>query len=260
MPHVWGGRGRALLLGLAVLLVPACAEVPAAGARHPPAASVRPAPAKGSGPVRVVFGTSVQGRPLVAYRWGAAESRRRVLVVGLVHGNEAAGLAICNDLLRYVPAPGAQVIVVPDLNPDGLAARTRQNAHGVDLNRNFAYRWRPLGRRGDQQYSGSGPLSEPESRALASLVRRLRPTVSVWFHQPVGVVDASGGSVAVERRFAEKLGEPLRQLVRYPGSAPGWQNSAFPGTTAFVVEMPHTARMSAALRGQAVAALRDLER
>jgi len=86
----------------------------------------------------------------------------------------------------------------------------------------------------------------------------LRPTVSVWFHQPIGVVDQSGGSVLVERRFAKILGLPLRQLQRYNGSAASWENTAYRGTTAFVVELP--ARASASLRTSALRGLLDLER
>jgi len=101
-------------------------------------------------------------------------------------------------------------------------------------------------------------LSEPESRAGAALIRALHPRVSVWFHQPVGVVDQSGGSAGVESRFANILGLPLRAMQRYNGSVVSWQNLSYPGTTAFVVELP--TRTDATLRAKALRALLDLER
>jgi len=133
---------------------------------------------------------------------------------------------------------GVDVWVVDDLNPDGAAADTRQNARGVDLNRNFPYRWQAAGRPGDQQYSGPRPLSEPEARIAQRLVLSVRPQITIYFHQPLGVVDESGGDPRVERRFAELSGLPLRRLMRYAGSAVGWQNHRLPGSTAFVVELP----------------------
>jgi protein MpaA len=81
-------------------------------------------------------------------------------------------------------------------------------------------------------------LSEPESRIAYRLIRRLRPQVSIWFHQHLDVVDESGGSVAVERRFATVAGMRLARLIREPGSVVGWENRAFPATTSFVVELP----------------------
>jgi protein MpaA len=207
----------------------------------------------------MVFGHSVEGRPLVAWRVGPRTSPVRLLVVGVIHGDESAGEPISRALLhQWDAAAHGGLVVVPELNPDGVVRRTRQNSRGVDLNRNFPYRWHQLGRRGDQQYSGAGPLSEPESRAMAALIRSLRPAVTVWFHQPVGVVDESGGSVAVEARFARLLGEPLRRLTRYPGSVSSWQNASFPGTSAFVVELPR--KVDSALAARALRALTDIGR
>lgn len=224
----------------------------------PSVARTDPAVGVGIGFSRSVIGHSVLGRALVAFRAGPLNAHRRILVVGVIHGNETAGQAIVEELLRTKPSTTTEVVVVPDLNPDGAARGTRQNADAVDLNRNFPYRWKSVGRRGDQQYSGTGPLSEPESRAAAALIRALHPTVSVWFHQPVGVVDESGGSVEVESRFANILGLPLRVMQRYNGSVVSWENLYFPGTTAFVVELP--TRTGASLRAKALHALYDLER
>jgi len=197
------------------------------------------APGAGAASKHVKFGQSVDGRPLVAVRIGDPDAKRTGLVVGSIHGNETAGHEIVHILRhRYRHARGVNLWVVKTVNPDGVAANTRKNAHGVDLNRNFPWHWFRHGRPGDPHYSGPRPLSEPESRLLARLVLRLRPEVTIWFHQPLGVVDESGGSLAVERKFAALVGLPLQRLPRYPGGVTDWQNARFPGTTAFVVELP----------------------
>jgi protein MpaA len=186
----------------------------------------------------VTIGHSVTGRPIEAYDVGGENASRAILVVGCIHGNEPAGIAIARRLVRSTPLRGIALWVIPDLNPDGVAADTRQNARGVDLNRNFAWHWRTLGTYGDLQFSGRAPLSEPEARAAQALILRIHPVISIWFHQPEGVVDQSGGDAAVEQRFASLTGLPLRMLTRYPGSAVNWENATLKGSTAFVVELP----------------------
>ena len=198
------------------------------------AGTLAPAPA----PRRVVLGRSVRGRAIEAIELRGARVSRDALVVGCIHGNEPVGIAVAGALARTRSLRGVDLWIVPDLNPDGVAAATRGNAHGVDLNRNFPYHWRPLGPPSSMQYAGPRPLSEPESRIARALIRRVHPRVTIWFHQPLAVTDESGGDVRVERRFAARSGLPLRRLTRYPGSAPTWQNHRFRGATAFVVELP----------------------
>jgi murein peptide amidase A len=185
-----------------------------------------------------VLGRSVQGRPIRAFEVGDPSSPRKVLVVGCIHGNEPAGIAIADALAQGRAVRGADLWILPDLNPDGVAADTRQNADGVDLNRNFPWQWRPLGPPGTTFYAGPRALSEPESQIAQRLVLRVRPQVSIWFHQHLDVVDESGGDVRIERRFASLVQLPLRRLTRYAGSATGWENHTLPGTTSFVVELP----------------------
>jgi protein MpaA len=185
-----------------------------------------------------VVGRSVRGRPIRAYSAGPETASRPVLVVGCLHGNETAGEAVTRRLRAVAPPAGVALWVVDAFNPDGCIAHTRENAHGVDLNRNSPWRWRHLDRPGGTYYAGPRPLSEPESRAINELVRRLRPAVTIWYHQHERLVDASGGDIALERRYAQLVGLPVRHLGLFPGSVTGWQNAVFPADTAFVVELP----------------------
>jgi protein MpaA len=190
------------------------------------------------GPRTIVIGTSAQGRVIRATEIGNPNASFKVVIVGCIHGDEPAGIAIARRLEQQRPDRAVDLWVIDDLNPDGVAADSRQNAHGVDLNRNFPYEWQPIGRLGDVQYSGTHPLSEPEARAAVAFLDRVRPSVTIWFHQHADLVDNSGGDPAVEEQFADETDLPFQQLTRYPGSAAGWENHHFAGSTAFVVELP----------------------
>jgi protein MpaA len=199
-----------------------------------------------------LVGHSVQGRRIVAHELGDPAAARKVLVVGCLHGNECAGIAVVNRLRRLGPLEGVDLWLVPDANPDGHRARTRGNAHRVDLNRNFPHRWKRL--RG-LFYSGPRPASEPETRALMGLIRQLRPAVTIWFHQHLNMVVLTRRNPGLERRFARLAGLRAGYLPPYRGTATGWSNANFPGTTAFVVELPAgsltataTARVARAVR------------
>jgi len=182
-----------------------------------------------------LLGRSVEGRRISAVELGDSHSSKKLLVVGCIHGNECAGLPIVRALERLPTPAGLDLWLLENLNPDGYARDTRQNAHGVDLNRNFPWAWQRLG---GIYNSGSRPLSEPESRIAYRLILRVRPQISIWFHQHEQVVDESGGDIAVERRFSALVGLPLRRLPHEPGSAVTWENHSLRGTTAFVVELP----------------------
>jgi protein MpaA len=208
---------------------------------------------------RVLLGRSVRGRPIVAVALGDPDAPHKLLVVGAIHGNESAGTAIARKLENSSVPRQAMLWIVRDLNPDGVAAGHRQNARGVDLNRNFSWHWHHLGRRGDLQYSGPRALSEPESRIARNLILRVRPRITIWFHQPLAVVDESGGSIHIERSFARLMGLPLTRLKRYPGSAAGWQNHRLRGSTAFVVELP-PGSLSPGLEARGASAIRKLAR
>ncbi|HWT23469.1 MAG TPA: DUF2817 domain-containing protein [Solirubrobacteraceae bacterium] len=219
--------------------------VVALGAAAPPAAAAAER-----------IGSSAEGRPIALERLGDPAGATTVLVVGSIHGTEPAGHAVVRQLRRTAVPPGVRLLLVRTANPDGVARGTRQNARGVDLNRNFPYRWRGGGRPFDTYHPGRAPASEPETRALRRLIRRERPDVSVWYHQALRLVTlVPGADARLIRAYGRRTGLPARVLPRYRGTATSWQNHTFPGTTAFVVELAAGPLPAAAARRHAGAVL-----
>lgn len=139
-----------------------------------------------------IFGTSVQGRSLVARVIGEGEVS--LMLVGSVHGGWEANTAqLVSELIAYFEAtpedvlPGMRLILIPVLNPDGLVlGRTlegRFNANGVDLNRNWGCDWQPNAVFRDTPVNpGLSAFSEPETVALAAYIIDVRPAVVLFYH------------------------------------------------------------------------------
>jgi hypothetical protein len=156
---------------------------------------------------RVLIGRSVEGRPIWAYRRGSPDAERVVVVLGQMHGDEPAGVVTARSIRDRLPVSNrADVWVVPTMNPDGLAAGTRNNARGVDLNRNWPTNWEP------GSTSGSGPVSEPETRAMLRFLKRVEPTFVASMHQPFKVVGRSDKNLRYVRRLSRQLDLPIQPV------------------------------------------------
>jgi protein MpaA len=186
-----------------------------------------------SGPVQL--GRSEGDRPIVAVRAGDPHGTR-VLVVGCIHGNEGAGIAVARALERT--HTHADLWIVPDLNPDGYARGTRQDGRGVDLNANWSSEWHGGGRPWDVYYPGPHPFSERETRIARNLILRLRPRVTIWFHQHMDLVWAWGPSTAAGRIYAHAAGMRFYHHHWLGGTATNWQNHHLPDSSSFTVELP----------------------
>jgi len=163
-------------------------------------------------------------------------------VVGSIHGNETQGQRVVRRLAHHQARDlrGVELWLITTVNPDGVAANTRGNAHSVDLNRNYPYAWKPIPP-SSGYYSGPGPASEPETKAMRAFLRRERPDLTIWYHQPFGhtlIPCGSGGGRQVALRYARLSGLPPDDCYPSPpGSATGWQRAKL-GEKAFVVEFP----------------------
>jgi protein MpaA len=192
----------------------------------------------------VEIGRSVLGAPITAERLGTPGGRR-VLVIGVIHGDEDAGTAIVDEL-RLLGAPdGAELWLVESMNPDGQAADDRHNANQVDLNRNFPYNWGSLGVPGDGQYAGTGPASEPETQAMVNFIAQLRPDIAIWYHQDLYVISPGQGREGrIRERYAELTGLPMGGISggTYTGIAATWARHelAAADSVAFIVELGAT--------------------
>lgn len=163
------------------------------------------------------IGTSVNGRPIIAYRFGSGANT--ILFNGNLHGNEVNSQRLLTLWIDEIEGnPGRipadkSIVIIASSNPDGAAANTRTNAHNVDLNRNFpANNWKSTVKMpsGETLDTGGGPtaLSEPESSALATYITSLAPRFVMSYHSRGNVVVANdaGNSWALTRTYSSLSG------------------------------------------------------
>jgi murein peptide amidase A len=198
------------------------------------------------------LGRSEGGRPIVAVRAGDP-SGTGVLVVGCIHGTEGAGIAVARALERV--NAHVDLWIVPNLNPDGYARGTRQDGRGVDLNANWSSQWRGGGRPWDVYYPGPRPFSERETRIARNLILRIRPRLTIWYHQHLNLVWAWGPSSRAGRTYARAAGMRFYHRHWLHGTATNWQNHHLPGSSSFTVELPAGSLSAQQVRRQVRAVL-----
>lgn len=163
-----------------------------------------------------ILGYSLQNRPIELLTLGSGPDT--VLIMATIHGNEDAGTPLVYkliDRLNEEPAllDGRTVMIMPLANPDGYALRTRGNAAGIDLNRNF-----PTENRVDNEVHGLGGLTEPESVILHDLILARWPSRIVTIHQPLVCLDYDGPGEPLAQAMAMECPLPVKKLGSRPGS------------------------------------------
>lgn len=181
------------------------------------------------------LGKSREGREIPIISVGNPKAQHQVLWVCGQHGDEPDSVQACAylmlDILKRLPTDAAWQArfqtarwhLVPVFNPDGLLAKTRKNAAGVNLNSNWSYGWSsPLheSRQADiltpagGNYHGPSPLSEPETQALAAWISKHQPNQVVDYH--TGVAGFSQGMVLFpfSQDLANSLSQPQYQQLK----------------------------------------------
>jgi len=164
------------------------------------------------------IGYSVQNRPINAYYFG--DGATTMLFTGAIHGNEISSKYLMDALVSYLEEHAREipsdrrVVIVPMVNPDGVAAGTRYNAHNVNLNRNFATtNWVSdtvvSGGSVEQGAGGSSALSEPESAALTTFTQNLQPRLVVTYHSQGSLINSNDVGIAAT------LGPQYAAMTKY---------------------------------------------
>jgi len=163
------------------------------------------------------IGSSVNGRSILAYRFGAGSST--TVFIGGTHGDERSSTRTLNAWIDELDAQPTRIpanktiVVIPNLNPDGYASGSRANARGVDLNRNFPSNdWtNNVYQPGNillENGGGTSALSEPESAALASYIQSTSPSLVLTYHAVARTViyNGSGSSASLASTYGSLSG------------------------------------------------------
>jgi hypothetical protein len=206
-------------------------------------------------PTSGVIGTGSSGQPINVYIREACDKTnvKTIFIASSIHATENGGQFVSHELLFNADLPSnIRIIAVPEINKAGLtgqSVRPRVNANGVNLNRNFDYRWSSISQSTPPQdnynYKGTSPASEPETKALVDFVNSLgRVDLALHYHDgtnPPYVAAAGDTPVAYARVYGSitpdtRLREAYDGFVFQSGSFDGWQNEVN-GTPSLLIEM-----------------------
>jgi hypothetical protein len=205
--------------------LPSTSTVPIPTITQTPTPSLEPSPTSTLIPVvegPILYGYSVQGRPLQAFRIGTGPTVR-ALIGGIHGGYEANTTRLVDEFFTYLSAstglvpPQITLYLVPLVNPDGTAAGSdrilgRLNANSVDLNRNWDYEWQSVATHGTQPVSaGTAPFSEPETAALRDFILSQNIQAAIFYHSAMGEVYPGAG------RNTSKTEELAILMAEYTG-------------------------------------------
>ncbi|MCL8607652.1 succinylglutamate desuccinylase/aspartoacylase family protein [Proteus mirabilis] len=155
---------------------------------------------------------------------------KEILVTAGIHGSETVGmlglLYFMKDLVEKgdeIPALrwlyyNTRIRIVPVANPWGVSQlpKVRNNSRGVNINRNFDYRWAdvPQGSPGSAGYKGESPFSESETKALRSWFGKFasRAVAYVDIHS-MGIYTGSSAKPPHFIGFCNSLSDPIANKI-----------------------------------------------
>lgn len=174
------------------------------------------------------LGYTKLGLPLHGYHFQPAsqKTKNRALVIGGVHGDEPEGVVAARGLLdsfRLKFDLDLEVVIVPEMNPEGVLLKTRGNSNKVDLNRNMNTKdWSPVAA-SERYFPGPQAMSEVENQHLAQFIENFKPTVIFSLHSWKPMLNTNG-QLPEANAIAQLTGYVIQPDIGYPtpGSLGTW--------------------------------------
>lgn len=169
------------------------------------------------------FGEATDGTPIDGYVIsGVGDSGTYLHLHAGMHGDEPESSEVAELLLEEIRrgelVPGTNLVVIPRINPTGLASGARGTSKGVDINRNFPTATWTREHTAAKYFPGEFAGSEPETRAVIYAMDRFQPHAIVTLHTWVPQVNFDGDARAerLAQFLAERNGYPITPYIGYP--------------------------------------------
>lgn len=175
--------------------------------------------------------SSMKGSIIPFLKWGN-ESGKKILILGAMHGDEISSVSLAFrwiDLMQSAPTDSElrkyNYFIAPLVNPDGYFTRprTRTNANGVDLNRNFRTKrwdqdavseWKKKTYADPRRFPGKSAGSEKETLLVEKWIKEYNPDLIISIHAPYNLIDHDGPVLLPEAKSPLKV----KTLGAFPGS------------------------------------------
>lgn len=175
------------------------------------------------------IGKTAKGRKIYDVVLGNPNAKKSLLVVNELHAREYVTTVTCMRQLEYYLSnynkkldgklvsdvfKNCNVHYIMMANPDGVAIsqakkpRWKGNSNGVNLNRNFPYKFKCQGKN-TESYSGKKAASEKETKAIIAITKKLMKQKSmgvISYHSMGQIVFGSyKGSQAKDKKVKAKI-------------------------------------------------------
>jgi len=145
-----------------------------------------------------------------------ASNGRNILIIGVFHGEEPQGKYLIDKYLETdLSGIKNNLYFIPCLNPDGMALNKRQNANGIDLNRNFPSKnW--VRTNNPEYFGGTEAGSEIETKFIISVLNNFKFDAVLSIHAPFKIVNYDGDAKDLAEKISELTGYPVQSDIGYP--------------------------------------------
>ena len=140
---------------------------------------------------------------------------KNILIIGTTHGEEPQGFEILKLYLKEKIQSKNNLYIVPCLNPDGYHLKTRTNANGIDLNRNFPTKNWELTEK-NEFFGGLTPNSELETQFMVEILEEILPDIILTIHAPFKIVNYDGDALKISEKIAKIINYPIQKDIGYP--------------------------------------------